>query len=76
MLAVYNKDTLEKQVIPMQSNCILKQAFFRLSVNSSHINQVSRAQLKLVNIKGDKAILSITTTDMVNEPIVSLLWAY
>jgi hypothetical protein len=26
LLTVYNKDTLEKQVIPMHSNCILKQA--------------------------------------------------
>jgi hypothetical protein len=26
LLTVYNKNTLEKQVIPMHSNCILKQA--------------------------------------------------
>lgn len=48
------------------------QACFRLGSDSGQINQVSRAQLKLGNIKGDEAILSITTTDVMNEPIVSL----
>lgn len=48
------------------------QACFRLGADSDQINQVSRAQLKLGNIKGDEAILTITTSDVINEPIVSL----
>ncbi len=48
------------------------QACFRLGDDSGQVNQVSRAQLKLGNIKGDEAILTISTTDVMNEPIVSL----
>lgn len=48
------------------------QACFRLGDDTGQINQVSRAQLKLGNIKGDEGVLSITTTDVMNEPIVSL----
>ncbi len=48
------------------------QACFRLGEDTGQINHVSRAQLKLGNIKGDEAVLSITTTDVMNEPIVSL----
>ncbi len=48
------------------------QACFRLGDDSGQINQVSRAQLKLGNIVGDEAVLSISTTDVINEPIVSL----
>ncbi|MES2502545.1 MAG: hypothetical protein V4545_08060 [Pseudomonadota bacterium] len=48
------------------------QACFRLGDDTGQINHVSRAQLKLGNIKGDEAVLSITTTDVMNEPIVSL----
>ena len=48
------------------------QACFRLGDDSGQINQVSNAQLKLGNIKGDEGVLSITTTDVMNEPIVSL----
>ncbi len=48
------------------------QACFRLGDDSGQVNQVSRAQLKLGNIKGDEAVLTITTNDVINEPIVSL----
>ena len=48
------------------------QACFRLGDDAGQINQVNRAQLKLGNIKGDEAVLSISTTDVMNEPIVSL----
>ncbi len=122
LLKLYNIDSLDKQVIIMHNNYILKQAVltaltllsismqsqvfavglgdidvrshigqplqakikvqgieglkdqacFRLGDDSGQINQVSHAQLKLGNIKGDEGILSITTTDVMNEPIVSL----
>ncbi|PPD13208.1 MAG: hypothetical protein CTY27_06360, partial [Methylotenera sp.] len=48
------------------------QACFRLGDDSGQVNQVSRAQLKLGKIKGDEAVLTITTNDVINEPIVSL----
>lgn len=48
------------------------KACFRLDGNSDGVNPISHANLKLGNIKGDEGILTITTTDVISEPIVSM----
>ncbi len=48
------------------------QACFRLGNDANGLNQISNANVRLGNIKGDEAILSISTTQAITEPIVSL----
>ena len=48
------------------------QACFRLGNDSNGVNQINNANVRLGNIKGDEAVLNISTTEAINEPIVSL----
>ena len=48
------------------------KACFRVDSNSDGVNPIGRANLKLSNIKGDEGVLTITTTEVINEPIVSV----
>ena len=45
---------------------------FRLGADSGNINQINQANLKLNNVRGDDAILTITTSEAILEPIASL----
>ena len=48
------------------------KACFRIDGAAEGVNSISQANLKLGNIKGDEGVLTITTTEVINEPIVSV----
>lgn len=48
------------------------KACFKLGGDSEGINVINHANLKLSNIKGDEGLLTITTSEVINEPITSL----
>ncbi len=48
------------------------KACFRLGSDSDGVNPINNGNIRLSNIKGDEAILTISTTDAIIEPIVSL----
>ncbi|WP_232415373.1 MULTISPECIES: type IV pilus assembly protein FimV [Methylotenera] len=48
------------------------KACFRIGGDSDGINAINHANLKLTNIKGDEGVLTISTTEAISEPIVSL----
>lgn len=48
------------------------KACFRLDGDSNSINAINHADFKLSNIKGDEGVLTITTSEVINEPITSL----
>lgn len=48
------------------------KACFRISNGADGVNPISRANLKLSHIKGDEGVLTITTTEAIHEPIVSM----
>ena len=48
------------------------KACFRVADNADGVNPISHANLKLGNIRGDEGVLTITTTEVINEPIVSV----
>ncbi len=45
---------------------------FKLGRDAGNPNQLINARLKLGNITGDTAVLNITTSEVINEPIVNL----
>ncbi len=50
----------------------MDKACFRLGGDFDGINVINQANLKLGSIKGDEGLLTITTSEVINEPIVSL----
>lgn len=48
------------------------KACFRVDGSADGVNPISHANLKLGNIRGDEGVLTITTTEVINEPIVSV----
>ncbi|MES2636759.1 MAG: hypothetical protein V4605_05485, partial [Pseudomonadota bacterium] len=48
------------------------KACFRVDDHYDGVNPISRANLKLSNIRGDQGVLTISTIEAINEPIVSV----
>ncbi len=63
---------LRAKVRVLGASSISDPSCFKLGSDSGNPNQLTNAYLKLGNITGDTAILSISTSEVMNEPIVNL----